>query len=159
MANDGSDDSGGNSDPLAETYRVLREDEDEDEGENEGENGGSGLFEEAPSLAEMEELTQPIGLPPAAYSSSLVTGQSEADRLAAKAIFLLSIYPKLNQTMLHIGLGPHIPPREWKPVLDALIARGIVKREILNLLSPLGQYRSYTVISLTNPPEVRTAAA
>ncbi len=126
-----------------DTYRVLREDDGV---------GDDSLFEETPSLADMEELTRPEPLPPEALSPRETVPSSSADLLAQKAVFLLTIYPRLNATRLHLGLGPHIPPREWKPVLDRLIEDGVVKREIVNLQSPLGQFRSYTVISLTDPP-------
>jgi hypothetical protein len=75
---------------------------------------------------------------------------TESNELAMeeRIIHVLTIYPRLMPTMLHTGIGPHVPPKEWRPVLEKLIASGKVIREVVQTVTPIGQNRTITVIRL-----------
>lgn len=67
--------------------------------------------------------------------------------LATKMIRCLKVYPRLSPSMLHTGIGPAIPSSMWRPVLELLIARHIVKQEQSVAIGG----RTYTILSLTDP--------
>jgi hypothetical protein len=71
--------------------------------------------------------------------------------LREKMMFLLTIYPKLTPTMLHVGIGPHVRPQMWRPVMEALIRERKVKRTGVSVYTPKGQYRTYTILELNTP--------
>lgn len=71
--------------------------------------------------------------------------------LKEKLVFTLTVFPRLTSSQLQVGIGPHIQPRIWRPVLEELIADGTVIREDLGITTPIGQYRTLTVLSLANP--------
>jgi len=76
---------------------------------------------------------------------------SPEESLNEKIVFTLTMFPKLTPSMLQVGVGPHIPPRKWRPLVEKLILDGTIKRSELGVTTPIGQYRTYTVLSLTNP--------
>lgn len=78
------------------------------------------------------------------------TGEVNVDLwLRDKIIHVLSLYPYLSQTMLQVGIGPSIPPKVWKPLLERLITEKVVSREQFQADTPEGQTRTYTRICLT----------
>lgn len=88
-----------------------------------------------------------------------IEDQTELDiqKLKAKIIHVLSIYPKLNHSMLQVGLGPPIGIRKWKPVLTAMIAEGLVVSTEIQAMNHVDQFRTYTVLSLH--PGLKLASA
>lgn len=86
----------------------------------------------------------------AAEQNVVFRSLAEDDALAmeARIIHVLTLYPKLMPTMLHTGIGPHVPPKEWRPVLEKMIKEGRVVREVLQTVTPIGQNRTVTVIRL-----------
>jgi hypothetical protein len=80
---------------------------------------------------------------------------AEDNMLREKMIFLLTLYPKLTPTMLHVGIGPQVRPQIWRPVMENLITEGVVKKDHLSLTTPKGQFRTYTVLSLTTPMTIK----
>lgn len=76
---------------------------------------------------------------------------------------ILSVYPRLSPSMLHVGLGPSTPAEIWRPILQDMIESG----EINETTVPVdgSSARKYRVLSLnakakdsTEPP-VETAKA
>jgi hypothetical protein len=67
-----------------------------------------------------------------------------------RIIAVLQIYPKLNASMLQVGIGPHIKPQKWRPALEALVSEGVVERTYFPMTTPGGTYRTISVLSL-NP--------
>jgi hypothetical protein len=90
-------------------------------------------------------------LSPAAVNADtrLVTGEDLI--LREKMMFLLTIYPKLTPTMLHVGIGPQVRPQTWRPVMEALIREGKIKRTGTSVYTPKGQFRTYTILELCTP--------
>jgi hypothetical protein len=71
------------------------------------------------------------------------------DEIRERIIHTLSVYPKLNPTMLGMGIGPYIPSRLWNPVLEELIKADVVSREFINIESVGHRNKLYTILSLT----------
>jgi hypothetical protein len=90
-------------------------------------------------------------LSPAAVNADtqLVTGEDLI--LREKMMFLLTIYPRLTPTMLHVGIGPQVRPQTWRPIMEALIREGKIKRTGISVHTPKGQYRTYTTLELSKP--------
>jgi hypothetical protein len=84
-------------------------------------------------------------------NTDLPVGAPDTEKLEDKIIFILTAYPRLMPSMLHVGIGPHVSPRVWRPVLDQMIAKGIVICEQMGITTPIGQYRTITVLRLANP--------
>lgn len=70
-----------------------------------------------------------------------------ANKTAAKIRHILQIYPRISPSMLHIALGP-LTIKEWRPILDEMIAERIVNLETVYKVSPLNRSQSYTILSL-----------
>lgn len=70
-------------------------------------------------------------------------------RIKAKILHVLSIYPKLNHSMLQVGIGPSIAPDIWRPVLQALIAAGWVSYREVETTGPTGRSQNAGILSLT----------
>jgi hypothetical protein len=101
-----------------------------------------------PDLLDVETLGL---LSPAVRNTTTQVITPEDFLLREKMLFLLTIYPKLTPTMLHVGIGPQVRPQTWRPVLEALIREKKIKKEYLSVTTPKGQYRTYTVLSLASP--------
>jgi hypothetical protein len=90
--------------------------------------------------------------------------QKEEDELENRILHVLTLYPRLMPTMLHTGIGPHVSPLKWRPMLEKLIVEGKVIRESVQTISPLGQNRAVTMLRLPGtpsaqiPPQRRTPA-
>jgi hypothetical protein len=74
---------------------------------------------------------------------------SSPERLEDKIAFVLTIYPVLMPSMLHVGIGPNIRPQLWRPVLERMIADGKVVKEEKGITTHLGQYRTFTFLRLS----------
>lgn len=77
-----------------------------------------------------------------------VSGTDAEELWRRKIIHTLTWYPKLNPSMLQVGIGTAIPRTVWGPVLEQMIAEGIVREEKLNGKGPTGRDQSYTILSL-----------
>lgn len=66
-----------------------------------------------------------------------------------RIIHLLGMYPILSPSMLQVGLGPNLPPKEWRPVLAEMLEDKTVTRLEIVAPTPFGQHRTYTQLSLT----------
>lgn len=67
-------------------------------------------------------------------------------------VHVLGIYPKLNPSMLQMGIGPSIPTIIWKPVMRRMIAEGILRETMVQATAPSGRTRAYSIISLASTP-------
>lgn len=79
--------------------------------------------------------------------------KDDVDRLAPgiirdKILHILKIYPIISPTMLQGGLGPYMKPVEWRPVLQALVADGLVIETQKSMRTPLERYNTYTMLHL-----------
>ena len=72
----------------------------------------------------------------------------EFESIAARIKYILERYPRLSPTMLQAGLGPQTKSEQWRPVLEDMIANGIIKQETHTGKSPAGRYNDYQVLSL-----------
>jgi hypothetical protein len=70
------------------------------------------------------------------------------EALRAKIIHVLSVYPVISPTMLQIGLGTHVKPTDWRPILTELIKEGIVLEEEQCVATPQDINRFYKKLSL-----------
>lgn len=75
---------------------------------------------------------------------------SSAADMAVRITHVLKHFPRLSHSMLQVGLGPNLPPRVWRPVLDEMITEGEVKVETLSVTAPSGRQQSLTIISLAD---------
>lgn len=65
-----------------------------------------------------------------------------------KIIHVLSIYPRLSNSMLQVGVGTGIPPQLWKPILQSLIKEGVIIESSLSVKTPIDRIQSYTILTL-----------
>jgi len=72
-----------------------------------------------------------------------------ADWIEARIMHILSIYPKLSNSMLQVGMGTSLPPKIWKPTLMALVKSGVLTSSSVSSVTPEGRAQSYTVLSIT----------
>lgn len=70
------------------------------------------------------------------------------DIIENRIIHLLKIYPKINPSMMQIGIGSSIPSQMWRPKLQDLIDRKVILEEFVVSPSPTGRHQSYCVLSL-----------
>ncbi len=70
------------------------------------------------------------------------------DWIASRICHILKIYPKLSMSMLQIGVGTSLSSKLWRPILERLIAEGIVDRRQVSATNPDGRSGSHVVISL-----------
>ena len=61
----------------------------------------------------------------------------------------MRIYPRISPSMLQSGLGPHNPPSIWRPVLEDLIAEGLVQRLQESVQNERGRFRTVTILQLS----------
>lgn len=69
--------------------------------------------------------------------------------IETKILQTLAIYPKLSYSMLQTGIGPALPPSLWRPMLDDLMHRRLVKEEQMTLKSAGGRINTHKILSLT----------
>lgn len=72
-----------------------------------------------------------------------------------KIIHVLSIYPRISTSMLQIGVGTSLMPSLWKPILNQMMADGLVLEERKMFRTPSDRQQSYTILSL-NPEKFST---
>lgn len=76
--------------------------------------------------------------------------EEQDEHITDKIIGVLKIYPKISPSMMQIGIGSSLPTSIWKPVLEDLIERKIVVRDVIVALSASSRNQSYTVLSLAD---------
>ncbi len=74
------------------------------------------------------------------------------DGIRDNILHILSIFPIISPSMLHITLGGSLPTRVWKPVLEDLIKSDLVERGEHVTPAPNGRTRCYTLLSLSSKP-------
>ncbi|MHA2067748.1 MAG: hypothetical protein ACXABY_25580 [Candidatus Thorarchaeota archaeon] len=74
------------------------------------------------------------------------------DGIRENILHILSIFPIISPSMLHITLGGSLPTKVWKPILEALITSGLVERGEHVTPAPNGRTRCYTLLSLSSKP-------
>lgn len=72
----------------------------------------------------------------------------DPDKVRDKILHILKIYPIISPTMLQGGLGPAMRPIQWRPILQALVAEGLVMETQKSLRTPLDRYNTYTMLHL-----------
>lgn len=72
--------------------------------------------------------------------------------LREKILFGLEIYPAVSPTMLHTFLGTATSTHVWKPILNDLIAEGLVARVEVTMTSPHDRTQTYSVLHRTDKP-------
>lgn len=78
-------------------------------------------------------------------------GDTTINHVQKRIIHTLSIYPRLNMSMLQIGIGTGFPPAIWHPALEALIGEGKVVRSTFTTTNPVSKReQTYTVITLAD---------
>ena len=70
------------------------------------------------------------------------------DGIRENILHILSIFPTISPSMLHITLGGSLPTKVWKPILEALIQSKLVERNEHVAPAPNGRTRCYTLLSL-----------
>jgi hypothetical protein len=71
--------------------------------------------------------------------------------LREKILFGLEIYTFVSPTMLHTFLGTSTSAHVWKPILNQLIAEGLVEREEVTHITPHTLHertQTYTILHL-----------
>lgn len=74
--------------------------------------------------------------------------EDEQEGVRAKILHTLSIYPRLQPSMLHVGIGLHTEASLWRPVLDEMVEAGEVISSTEQHTSPAGRLNQYTILSL-----------
>lgn len=97
-----------------------------------------------------------------ANESQLIDGQS-INLIQSKILYVLGLYPRLNRSMLQTGIGPAISPVIWRPVLEDMIARRLVREITVNVRGPTQRANSPDVLFLTEegklllPDDIKSA--
>ncbi len=65
-----------------------------------------------------------------------------------KILHILKLYPIISPTMLQGGLGPYMKPIQWRPVLENLIAQGVVVESQRSRQTHQERYNTYTFLHL-----------
>ncbi len=68
--------------------------------------------------------------------------------LREKILFGLKVYPFIGRSMLHQFLQTSTPASIWKPILNELIAEGLVIEEEVTLTTPHERTQTYNIIHL-----------
>lgn len=66
-----------------------------------------------------------------------------------KITHLLTIYPFLQPSMIHMGIGTSTPSELWKPILDSLKADGVIQESTVLTENAEGRKMSCTILHLT----------
>jgi len=69
------------------------------------------------------------------------------DKIRAQILYVLEHFPIVSPSMLQVGIGNHIKPADWKPVLGDLVREGVVQQENCEAPTPAGRYWLVTKIS------------
>lgn len=77
-----------------------------------------------------------------------VQDNSEEERIAAKIVMYLEVYPMISPTMLQVALGPQVKPAIWRPVLDNMVDNEIVIRDTVSHARENGLRRDFIRIYL-----------
>lgn len=80
------------------------------------------------------------------------------EQIRAKIAHILGIFPILSPSMLQVALGTSLPSTLWKPLLEDMVAEGIVLRQAVSTETPAGRQQSYTTLSLAPAKEESSAA-
>lgn len=75
--------------------------------------------------------------------------QKYLKELRTKILFGLHVYPHLSPSMLHVFLGTSTSTAVWKPILNELIAEGLVCKDELPLETPYERNQTYTLLRLS----------
>ena len=70
-----------------------------------------------------------------------------AQDLMDKILWSFKFYPFLNHTMCQIAVGTNTPSSAWRPIVDALISKGILKMTSIYTISSSGRGISLNLIS------------
>lgn len=62
------------------------------------------------------------------------------DQIRSRIVEVMSVFPRLSPAMLQVALGPRIGPGEWRPIMETLIAEGIVHRHAVPTRGPKGNH-------------------
>lgn len=74
-------------------------------------------------------------------------GDTVENMIKQRIAHTLMIFPRLSPSMLQIGIGTGFPPKLWQPVLERMIADGLVKRRQVRATNPVSfREQTYTVI-------------
>ena len=76
---------------------------------------------------------------------------TSTDVVRGKILHVLSIYPKISPSMLQISLN--IKAAVWRPVMEALIEEGLIKRSTIVSPTPAGRHQSYVVLKYVGETE------
>lgn len=74
--------------------------------------------------------------------------QETLDLIRARILHTLDIFPALSGSMIHIGLGTSTPTSLWRPILENLVADGIVVKLEVASRTPLDRNQTYTLYHL-----------
>lgn len=66
----------------------------------------------------------------------------------SKILYALEIFPFINASMIHMGIGTSTSTSLWKPILNDLINEGLVQETVVNAKSPLDRNQLHTVYHL-----------
>ena len=75
------------------------------------------------------------------------------DIIEARISHVLTIWPKLNMSMLQVGIGTALSPKMWHPVFNRMIEEGKISRREFVGKGPTGRDQSFTIISLIDRTE------
>jgi hypothetical protein len=65
-----------------------------------------------------------------------------------KMVHVLTIWPQLSPSMLQVGIGTALPPKLWHPVLERLIAAGVIERREVTIKGPSNRDQTHTLLRL-----------
>ena len=65
-----------------------------------------------------------------------------------RIIYCLRIYPRVSMSMLQVGIGTSVPPKEWKRVLAKMTFDNEVGVVTETHLTPTGRVNTHNVICL-----------
>lgn len=99
------------------------------------------------SLGEQDEALLRVGVESPGNTDAL---EDYMKILREKILFGLEIYPAISPTMLHTFLGTATSTHVWKPILNDLIAEGLVERTEVTLTSPHERVQTYTILHRTD---------
>ena len=75
---------------------------------------------------------------------------TEAQRIEAKILSVLTHIPFLTHTMLQVGIGVNRKTSEWRPILDELIGKEVITQHAIAFTGPDNRAANYILYHLTS---------
>lgn len=73
---------------------------------------------------------------------------AEQQGIKEQILHVLKVYPGISPSMLQVGIGSHVKPAKWKPILAKLVDAKTVVRIERAFQTPSNNHRTYVKLVL-----------